>query len=162
VYVAQRDRAAGTDDARELAHRRGRVVDIAEEVREREMVEGGIGEGKRVGRRLDELHAIAEALAGEGQHLRALVEARHPEAASEERLGDEPGTRRDVEHVPAIRRQALDEEPAPARILPERESRSDTVVGRAERREERPGMAASLGEHAAVSWHGGAGPPPRA
>ena len=82
------------------------------------MVEGGIGERKRGGRGLDELHAIAEALAGERQHLRALVEACHAEAARHERLGDEPRARRDVEHVPAIRRQSRDEEPAPAGSCP--------------------------------------------
>ena len=39
------------------------VVDVAQEVRERQMVEGRVREGQRLGGRLDELDAIAEALA---------------------------------------------------------------------------------------------------
>ena len=76
-------------------------------------------------------------------------------------LGDEPRARRDVEHVPAVGREPGDEEPPPARVLPEREGRAHAVVGRAERREQRPGMAASLG-HTALSWHGGPRGRPRA
>ena len=55
------DDTAGADDSRELREGRGRVVDVAKEVREGQMVEGAIVEGKRLGRGLDELDAVAEA-----------------------------------------------------------------------------------------------------
>src|SRR5204863_92010 len=69
-----RDRAAGTDDAGELGERRARIVDVAEQVGERERVEGLVREGQARGARLDELD-VRQPLVRDREHFRALVEA---------------------------------------------------------------------------------------
>ena len=102
------------------------------------------GKRQRGGRGLDERNAVIEALACDGEHVRALVDAGHPEAAAEQLGRDEPGAGCDVEHVAAAR-QAGDEESAPERVLSERESCPDPVVGLAERREQGAGMASPVG-----------------
>src|SRR5262245_54501279 len=50
--LEHRDRAAGPHDAGELDEGGARIVDVAEEVREGEVVERGVGEGQRVRARL--------------------------------------------------------------------------------------------------------------
>ena len=52
------------------------IVDVAEQVGEREVVERGVGERDLRRRRLDELDAVAESLPRDGEHVGALVEAR--------------------------------------------------------------------------------------
>ncbi len=118
VEFEHRDRSARADDPGQLAYRRRGVVDVTEEVREGEVVERRVGEGKLVGRGLDELDAPAEALPGAGEHLRALVEPRHAEAARDELRGDEAGARCDVEDVAAVAREPRDEKPPPAGSCP--------------------------------------------
>jgi hypothetical protein len=142
--LERRDRASRADDARELDHRGSGIVDVAQEIREGEMVEGRVVERQLRGRRLDELHAAAEAVPRHGEHLRALVEAGHLESAAQELGRDEPGAGRDVEDVPAGR-QARHEEASPEWVLTERECGSDAIVRRSERGEERAGVASPLG-----------------
>src|SRR5437868_3240521 len=70
----------------------------------------------------------------------ALVESHDGAAfAADELAGNGSGSRRDVENgVTGTGGDARDEEPAPARVLSERQERRVAVVGRAERSEERP------------------------
>src|SRR5205085_9864386 len=147
------DRAARPDDAGELAQRAAGVVDVAEEVGEREAGEGRVLEGQALGGALDELDAVVEARCGDapprlGQHLRALVEPDDGAAGSPDELDrGGRGSRRDVEDgVSWAGADARDEEPAPARILPEREQGAPAVVGRAERREQPPGVEVPGGQ----------------
>ena len=77
--LEHRDRAAGPDDARQLAQGRGGVVDVAQEVGERQRVEGAVVEREAVGAALDEPHLLRRrrelhAPARDLEHLRALVE----------------------------------------------------------------------------------------
>ena len=143
------DRAAGTDDPRQLAQRRRRVVDVAEQVGEREPVELAVGEGQAVGARLDELDAAVHAPAGLGEHVRALVDADdRASLLAHELARDGAGPGRDVEH--AVARPGLDpgdEEAPPARILAVGEERGVAVVGRPERREQRLGLRGPVHLH---------------
>jgi len=95
------------------------------------MIEGAVRERKRVRRSLDQLDSVAEAATGDGEHLGALVDTGDLEATAEELSGDEPGSGRDVEDVPA-RREPRDEELSPQGILAERECSADSVVRRSE------------------------------
>ena len=138
-----RDRSTGPDDASELAHRRRRILDVPEQVRERQSVEGVVCEGKALRAPLDELDFFGEpglghAVATRVEHLPALVEA-HDAAAGP--AGELDGDRRrasgDVENgVVRADIHPRDEEPAPTRILAEGEEAGVAVVGRAERREQ--------------------------
>ena len=102
--LEHRDRPARAHDARELGERRRGIVDVPEEVGERQVVERGVGKRQRVGRRLDELDAAVEPLAGASEHLGALVEAGDAKAPREQPRRDEPGARRHVEHAAAVGR----------------------------------------------------------
>src|SRR5204863_4856806 len=132
-----RDRAAGTDDAGELGERRARIVDVAEQVGERERVEGLVREGQARGARLDELD-VRQPLVRDREHFRALVEADDGAALLPDQLGgDEAGPRGDVEDAvagPSL--DARDEEPAPTGILAERKQARVAVVRGPERSEE--------------------------
>src|SRR5207253_10724212 len=128
------DRPARAHDARELAQRRERVVDVAQEIRERESVELRVAERELLGARLHEAHAVRPPARGR-EHLRALVDADDGAAVLPDELApDQPRPRRDVEHRlsgPDV--DARDEEAAPARILAEGQQRAVTVVRRPER-----------------------------
>src|SRR5204863_7269749 len=132
-----RDRAAGTDDAGELGERRARIVDVAEQVGERERVEGLVREGQARGARLDELD-VRQPLVRDREHFRALVEAEDGAALLPEQLGgDEAGPRGDVgDAVAGTSLDARDEEPAPTGILAERKQARVAVVRGPERSEE--------------------------
>ena len=145
------DRPARTDDARQLAQRRGRVVDVAQEVGERERVELAVGE--------------RQAARRSPRRARSGRSARRRASASISGLWSTPTTvqpvcrtsSRATAPVPvatsrhAVARagvDARDEEAPPAWILAVREQRGVAVVRRAERREERlgPGRAGPQGE----------------
>src|SRR5213076_1376155 len=123
------DRSAGPDDAGELGERRALVVDVAEQVGERERVEGLVREGQALGARLDELD-IRQPLARDREHLRALVEADHSAALLPDQFGgDQAGSGGNVEG--AVARPSLDarnQEPAPAGVLAERKQARVAVV----------------------------------
>ena len=147
--LLHRDDAAGSHDASELAQRRGDVVDVAEEVRERQRVELGVGERERLGAALAQLDPLREArvrdpLAPGREHLRALVDPDDRALGRGARELDRDGGRAggDVEHAACVRRDPRDEERAPARVLAEREEPGVTVVRRPERREQLPGIHA--------------------
>ena len=109
------------------------------------MVEGGVGEGDLGRGRFDQLDPVAEPPPGDREHLGALVEPGDAVAACEQLLRDEARSRRDVEHGPAVARDARHHRPAPARVLTERQRGADAVVVRAERGEEGAGVRAALG-----------------
>ena len=138
--LERRDQSSWAHRPRELRERRARIVDVAKEVREREVVEGAVGERERLGRGLDELDAIPQPSSRDGEHPWALVEPGDVESTTHELGGDEPRARCDVEDVPAVPRQAGDEEAAPERVLAEREHGADAVVRRSERGEQRTGV----------------------
>ena len=131
--------ARGSHDTCELDERRLRVVDVAEEIRERQVIERAVLERERVCRRLDELDALAEAATCDGEHLRALVQPGHVESTPQELGRDESGARGDVQHVPAGWEPGH-EEATPARILAERENRAYAVVRRPQGSEELSGL----------------------
>ena len=85
-----RDRPARAHDAGELGERGGRIVDVAQEVGEREVVERGVGEGDRRGGRLHELDAVAEPAPRHGEHVRALIEAGHAVPLASSRSATRP------------------------------------------------------------------------
>jgi hypothetical protein len=133
-----RDRAAGPNDARELPQRCARIVDVAKQVRERERIERGIVERQALGARLDQLHGDWQVFARNREHLRALIDADDDAALLPEQLSsNRPRAGGDVQHL--LARPGLDpgdEEPAPTRILAEREYACIALVGGAERSEE--------------------------
>ena len=125
--------------------RRAGVVDVAQEVRDRQRVEGcrrRTAAPRRVPRRAGcpSCGPRARFARGLGQHLGALVDPDDRAAVRPDEL-DRHGSRAggDVEH--RCRRPGLDprdQEAPPARVLAEREQPRVAVVGRAERREELP------------------------
>ena len=135
----------GPHDAGELAQRRGRIVDVAQEVRERQRVELAVGERQRLRASLDELdpaepvpHARAPCAS-----ISALWST--PTTAAAARTSARATAAVPVATSSARRRpgDAGDEERAPARVLAVREQRRVAVVGRAERREQLPSAAAA-------------------
>ncbi len=145
--LEHRDRAAGSHDAGELAHRRSGVVDIAEQIREGERVEGCVLEREPLGGALDEFDPVLEARrldppAAGLEHVGALVESDDVAAgpAGElDRNGGSPG--RHVEHgVLWADLHPRDQEAAPVRILAEGEQPGVSVVGRSERCEQLEGV----------------------
>src|SRR5258706_5534428 len=125
-----RDPAAGLHHARELAHGRGGVLDVPQEIRERQMVERLVRERDALGPSFDELLEDAGPLPRDREHVGALVEPDDAAAvAPHKRLGDHARAGRDVEHaIAGTRSDRVDERAAPARILAEREDRTDAVV----------------------------------
>ena len=113
------DDAVRTNDARELAQCGGRVVHVAQQVREREVVEGRVVERQRLRGRFDELDLVSEPLPRALEHPGALIHSGDRESTAEQLGGDEPGSRGDVEHVTAVTREARDEEAPPERVLAE-------------------------------------------
>src|SRR3954469_13041981 len=116
------DRPTRPHDPGELGQGRSGIVDVAKEVRDREGVEGRVFEGKALRARLDELD-FGHVLPRDGQHLWALVDTDHGAALLAEQFGgDGAGARGDIEHAVARAGvDARDQEPAPARILAQRE-----------------------------------------
>ena len=140
-----RDRPAGLHDSRELAQRRRRVVDVAQQVGERERVELAVLERQRRARRPPAGEPCASprrappVAAPSSSISGALVDADDVAVLLAHELErDRGGAGGDVEHrVGRPRVDPRDEEAPPARVLAEREHRAPAVVGRAERREER-------------------------
>jgi hypothetical protein len=151
--VEHGDSAAGSHHPGELPHRCRRVVDIAKEVRERQRVEGRVLERQVLGPSFLELDSFAEARSvdtrpARGQHLGALVESDDPAAVAVYELdGYRRGAAGNIEHGGArADLDPVDEEGAPARVLPEGEQPRVVVVGLAERREERLGCLVALAD----------------
>src|SRR5262245_49851374 len=137
--LEHRDGAARPDHARKPVQRRARILDVAQEVRERQRRELAVGERERLGAPLDQLHGqSARPLRRDGEHLGALVERDDRAAVAADELAcDEPGAGGDVEHrVVGADVEPRDEEAPPARVLAEGEERAVAVVGGTERREQ--------------------------
>ena len=113
------------------------------------MVEGILREREGVGGSFHEIDAAVEPAVSDRDHLRALIESRDAEPPPEELGGDEPRPGGDVEDVPTTWKTGH-EEPAPERVLAERQHRSHPVVGRAEGSKEAAGVLSTLG-HAVYS-----------
>jgi hypothetical protein len=92
-----------------------------------------------IGIPLDEFHAPRKPPPRLGEHVPALVESDHRTARAPDQLrGDRAGSGGHVQHrVTWPCAHSGDEEPTPARVLPEREERRVAVVGRPERGEQR-------------------------
>lgn len=138
-------RPSGADDARELAQGRSGIVDVAEQVRDGECVELAVLEWKRLRTTLDEPDLLrprgeGDPAAGYGEHLRALVDPDDRAAPATDELDrDSAGPGGDVQHdVIGPDVHTIDQESPPARILTERKQPCVAVVGRPERREQRP------------------------
>ena len=155
----------GAHDAGKPGERRRRVVDVAEQVGERQPGEARLGERKLLRPPLLEPNARAETRlldprAPFCEHLRALVDPDHRAAVATREL-DRHRSRAGghVEHDFARRGlDPRDEEAPPARVLPEAQQRRVAVVGGAERSEEiaRPPGALGAGDGHALfllRWH---------
>lgn len=151
--LERREGSAGKEDTRELSDGCARVVDVAKEIRERDVVERFALERQVLGRGLDERHATRESTPRHCDHLRALVDTGHAKAALQQSGRDQPGSRSNIEDVTAVLRQPRDEEATPQRILPEGESRADSVVRRSERSEERACVILAIPSRHGC-WHG--------
>ena len=127
------DPAARAQHARELAHRRGRILHVAQQVRERERVEARVGEGQRLGLRLHELDARARTPRSARARPRASRRSgRRPRPSTRSARAARPPpcpcrSRRRA-RAAAARRDRVDERAAPARVLPEAERRRQRVV----------------------------------
>ena len=129
--------AARAHDAGQLAHRRRRILDVAQQVGERQRVEARVLERQALGLPLDELHTRAlarEARPRSGEHLRALVETDDGAVRTSAQLGsDHPRAGRDIEDpLPCLRRHRVDERAPPARVrrssAPRSAGRSDAAA----------------------------------
>ena len=146
------DPSVRLDHAGELAHRRRPVVDITQQVRERERVEFAVVEGELFGLALHEGHAalelgaLGQVTARHREHVLALVEADDLAAAPRQRERDEPSAGRDVEH--ALTREwidLIDQGGAPPRILAEAEHGAHPVVSAREAGEQLERVPLALG-----------------
>ena len=136
---------ARTGDAGELLERRRGIVDVTEQVREREPVEARVLEGERFRAPLAEVDPGGEAgrldpRRSGGEHLGALVDPDGAASVSADELDRDRGRPgRDVEDrfaAPCL--DPRDEEGTPAWILAEAQEARVAIVGRAEGREELP------------------------
>src|SRR5262249_53529224 len=155
-----RNRPAGPHDPRELAKGGGGILDVAQEVRERERVELAVAEGKLVGARLDELGSAARAPPRLGEHAGALVDADDRAAVARDQCTrHEPGAGGDIEDA-ALRARVdpRDEEAPPPRVLAEGENRGAALVRGAERSEQRLGVHGRQSRLARWSWTRSRGP----
>ena len=151
--LQHRDDAAGPNGSRQLPQRRGGIVDVAQEIGERDRIELPVGARQRLRAPLAELDSAAElctldAFAADGQHLDALVDADDRPRRRRQGELDRDGARAGghVQHALRIRGHARDEEPAPARVLSERERTRVAVVRRAERCKEPACLACPRGD----------------
>ena len=157
--LQHRHRSTRTHDAGELAERRGRVVDVAQQVGDGQGVERCVGERQRLGSSLVQLDprgepAGSDASARDGEHVGAPVDADDRAAVLPDELErDRARAGGDVQHA-CVRSEIepRDQEPTPAWVLAEREKPRIAVVRGAERREEgRRDAAARLRRHGIVS-----------
>ena len=111
----------------QLAHRRRRVLDVAQQVSKRERVELAVGERQPLRLALDQVHVRAkhrigrQAGARPREHALALIKADDFTTAAPHQLGgDHPGAGGNIEHaLIGPRRQPLNQCAAPARVLAE-------------------------------------------
>jgi hypothetical protein len=148
--------APWANDTRELAERCGRIIDVAQEVRDREAVEAAVRERHRFGTSLDEVDPAGESCSFDststlGKHLRALVDPDDVAAvASSEPDRDRSRAGRDVDDgLAGGGRDTRDEKAPPKGVLPEAEERRIPIVRRRERGEQPCGQAVPLG----ARWH---------
>ncbi len=145
--------AAWPHDARQLAERRCRIVDVAKQVGEGQPVEARVGEVERLGPPLDELDPVGEARARDSppaalEHLDALVDADDGAAVAPGELDcDRCGSRRDVEHAcrPGARRPVTTRNRRQRGSWPKLKRCRVPVVGAPERCEQLPGPTVALG-----------------
>jgi hypothetical protein len=134
------ERAAGTENTRQLAEGRAGIGDVAQGVRERDGVEGVVVERQRLGISVDEADLRRQAVPCLGKHLGARVDADNRAALLREQFAsDGAGSGRNVEDcVGGADVDVRDERPPPAWVLAQGKERGVPVVRRPERCEERP------------------------
>ncbi len=124
------DPTAGLHDAGELAHGRRGIVNVAQKIREGEVVERRAVERQVLGASFDDRLEYTVARPRHPEHVRALVEPDDRAAeAIMEGLSDHARAGGDIEH--AVRRARVDdvdERAPPSRILTERKDRRDPVI----------------------------------
>src|SRR5439155_14905892 len=115
------DVAARPHDPRELAHRRRGIVDVAQQVGEREVVEGRVREGQFLRAAEDDLIEDAVALASAREHVGALIETDDVAAIPADELRrDHAGAGGYVEDaIVGTRIDRVDGRMTPARVLTE-------------------------------------------
>ena len=115
----------------ELAERRRGVIDVAEEVGERHVIERCVTERQPFRAGAHDAGEQAIPIARRGEHFGALIQADNAAGVPlAERARDEAGPGRDIENELAwLRLHRCDECAAPAGILTEGEDRGDPIVG---------------------------------
>ena len=121
-------------------HRGGAIVDVAQQVGERERVELAVGKRQLLGLAADQFEAPGQRRiacqpgSGAGQHVLTLVEADDAAAAAPDQLGrNHPRPRGDVEHALIwASGDPVHQRTAPARILAEAHQGADAVIARRE------------------------------
>ncbi len=146
------DVTARLDDAREFAKYRARIVDVAQQVRKRQMLERRGRKGKLLCPRLDEgdsrgLSCFSDSPATHLQHVEALI---HTDDAavvpSCERNSDRSSAGGNIQHyIVGTCFDARDQETAPSRVLPEAQEVRVAIIRRGERRKELLSALVSLG-----------------
>src|SRR3954452_4393361 len=134
--LERRDAAAGPHHARKLAQRRTRIIDVAQQIGEREVVELAVAEREPLGLAADEgdepfeRRLAGELGASDREHLGALVQPHDgASVAAYERPRYQSRAGRHIQHaVASARVNGRDHRPPPARILPEAQHRADPFV----------------------------------
>ncbi len=105
---------AGLHDSSELPHRGRGIVDVAQEIREGEVVERRVRKRQLLRAPFDDGLVDAVSSSGHRQHVRALIDPDHRAAVSiVQRLRDHAGARRDIENaVRGARVDRVDRAPA--------------------------------------------------
>ena len=148
MFIAELDHPdppARLDDASELTHRRRTVVDVAQQIGEREGVELTVGERQPLGLAADERDSrgerrgLGQSCPRDGEHRLALVEPHDlAVAATGKRERDQPGAGRDVEQALAgTRLNGGNQRAAPARVLAEAQDRTHQVIAARQTGEQR-------------------------
>ena len=158
------DHPTRANDAGKFAKRFTGVVHVAEQVGERQPVEGRVGERELFCISTDERDARGNALCGFSQHFGALVEADDRAACTTRELsGDGARAGSHVQHgVLASSVEPGDEEGAPTGILAEREQPCVTVVSRAQWCKDLDRLAVSSRQVGHRAYVGYVDPPGRA
>src|SRR5437870_4526468 len=116
-------------DSGELAQSRGGIVDVAQEVREGQVVEGFIWERQRLGASADE-RDVSIARGGGSKHVSTSVEADNLAAIPlGDRARDQTGPSRHIEYrIVRSSVEQRDEPLSPTRVLPKRKECSGALV----------------------------------
>src|SRR5438094_6424360 len=142
------DAAARADHPHELAHGGRGIVDVAQEVREGQVVEGFIWERQRLGASADE-RDVSIARGGGSKHVRTSVETENLAAIPlGDRARDQTGPSRHIEYrIVRSSVEQRDEPLSPTRVLPKRKECSGALVRSSDPAKDAARVVRSRGGH---------------